>query len=26
MSTPFIIRRTRWDLYVDALAAGQRWW
>ncbi len=26
MSTPFMIRRTRWDLYVDALAAGQRWW
>ena len=26
MSTPFTIRRTRWDLYVDALAAGQRWW
>jgi hypothetical protein len=20
------IRRMRWDLYVDALAAGQRWW
>ena len=26
MSTPFMIRRTRWDLYVDALAAGQHWW
>ena len=26
MSTPFMIRRTRWDSYVDALAAGQRWW
>ena len=26
MSTPFMMRRTRWDLYVDALAAGQRWW
>ena len=25
MSTP-MIRRTRWDLYVDALAVGQRWW
>ena len=21
-----MIRRTRWDLYVDALAVGQRWW
>jgi hypothetical protein len=20
------IRRMRWDLYVDALAAGQHWW
>ena len=26
MSTPFMIRRTRWEWYVDALAAGQRWW
>ena len=26
MSTSSTIRRTRWDLYVDALAAGQRWW
>ena len=24
-STP-MIRRTRWEWYVDALAAGQRWW
>ena len=26
MSTPSTIRRTRWDSYVDGLAAGQRWW
>ena len=26
MSTPFMIRRTRWDLYVDGLAAGLRCW